>query len=471
MQFKSWYFKTFHLQEIADSKLLQILFYGISLSFFITFYEWIEWGAVSLNTFLNGSNVCPPYFKTCGEFYFFQNLPWGYSSGIFYVLLFLILGYGVISALKKDWVSAHLSLLIPFLWKVIWVFFLTYGTVGNFDYYDMILAFVFLFLPYKEYFAKVAFVLLYFLASTIKFDEGWIFGNYFSSLITGAPIIPKPFVPFFTNLVILMQIVGVWFLFSKHKITQKMAFIYFLCFHIYSGFIVNYRYISISIPALVLLFGNLSFIENKKFEILKITKKTIWGYAFLLLLLCGQMVGPTIKGDQKKTLEGNYWGMFMFEASHQCVSTVTVFREGQTYESKSENHIANNRCDPYIYWYKIKTQCERDSKIEKVRWTFDHSINGNSYERIVDTQNACELSYKTFSHNDWIKVDGESAILDTPVYKTSYSFFIDEKKLGIPATPIVNEQLLKSFVLFYKTLWVLTLVFILFKLFSKTFRD
>ncbi len=465
------YKKIFHIKEIEDSRLLQMLFYVISFSFFVTFNGWIQNNAISISNYLSGNNICPPYFQSCGEWYFFQALPYGYSQNYFYVTLFMILGYGVASAIKGHWVKAHFAILISFIWKCIWIFLLTYGLQGNFDYYDMVLAFVFLFIQNKEYFAKVSFVFLYFVASSIKIHEGWIFGNYFSSLFSGTPIFGDYGNFFWTNILIIMQMLGCWFLLSNNKILQKLSFLYFLIFHIYSGFIVLYRYIAISIPALVVLFGNI-FPSKNDFNILSISKKTIFGYLFLLFILIGQLTAIIIPGDQKKTLEVNYYGLFMFEASHQCISTSKIIYKNGTYIEKNiENKIANNRCDPYQYLFKLQNICKADAnsenKIEKINWTFDHSINGHSYERIVNEDNACSLVYKSFSHNSWVKLDGESEILDISVYKNGYLYKLDDN-IKVPTSPYANENLLNIAEKFYFFIWFFVLFILFLTLFYKT---
>jgi hypothetical protein len=372
--------------------------------------------------------------------------------------------FGIYSAVNKKWEQAHMVILVCLIWKIVWGFLLTYGLLGNYDYYDMLLAFVWLFLRNKEYFAKVTFVLFYFLASTIKIHDGWILGNYFNSLYTGAPIFSKTFLPFLTNFVILMQIVGAWFLLSKNRTLYWLAFSYFLLFHIYSGVIVHYRYITISIPALLILYGTW-----KEFNVLKISRKTIFGYLFLLFLLLCQMIAIIIPGDQKKTLEGNYYGLYMFEANHQCFSTAVVYynNSSSTNVIFRENHVANNRCDPYRYFYQVKNACTHIPNVQKITWTFDHSVNGHPYERIVDTQNACVLSYKPFSHNSWIKLGDEVEKPDIPVYKAGYLFSLEN--VYEPVDIYNNPRLLNFLTKFYIFLWTSVLLVVLFTLFHKTF--
>lgn len=465
------YKERFFIEEIENSKIVQVLFYVISLSFFVTFLGWNSNNTISISAVIKGINICPPYFQNCGNYYFLESAPYGYSQGFFYIILFLILSYGILSAAKNDWETAHKTLFVSFFWKIIFIFFLTYGAGGNFDYYDICLAFVFLFLPKKEYFAKLLFVILYFAASTIKIHEGWIFGNYLNSLFLGAPFFSEKYLPIFTNIVILMQIIGGWFLLSKNTTLQKLAFIYFFLFHVYSGIIVNYRYITISLTTLVILFGynfKMLKISNPRFpEILAISKKTILGYIFLLLLLISQFIAILIPGDQKKTLEGNFYGLYMFEANHQCISnTVLYYKNKERKEIVQGNSIANNRCDPYSYFYKIKTLCKKDSSLTRIKWTFDHSINGHKFQRIVNEEDACNLEYKNLKHNNWIKLDSQAMELDTKVYKNGYLKELYPDSSTIPTRPL-ESNLLRVLEEFYWSIWLITLSFVTYLLISR----
>jgi hypothetical protein len=439
--------------EIQNSVVLQSLYYVICLSFFVTFFGWVEMDMISVSSFRAGTHVCPPYFPSCGELYFLQALPYGYSQSALYVLLFLVLAWGVRSAFNQKWEQAHAALLVCFFWKCFVGFVLTYGVLGNFDYYDMVLACVWLFMTHKEYFAKLVFVLLYVLASSIKIDSGWIMGDYFNTLITGAPFISSAYVPFFTNLVICMQMFGAWLLLSSRVWVQRAVFVYFLIFHAYSGVIVNYRYITIAIPALWVLFSAAQNVTVKG-----LSRSTVSGYVFLVMLLCGQLVGMLISGDQKKTLEGNYYGMYMFEANHQCYSRAEIYRKGNSNPEirLQQNHIANNRCDPYRYWFPLHTMCIRDPSIERIQWTFDHSINGKPYERIVNELDACSLQYRALTHNSWILLGSDAKKVDVPVYKNGFGYAVDVR-LAVPVAPHADEALVARLSKVYWFFWCLVL--------------
>jgi len=65
--------------------------------------------------------------------------------------------------------------------------------------------------------------------------------------------------------------------------------------------------------------------------------------------------------------------------------------------------------------------CKRDESIDHILWQFDHSTNGGPFYRIVDENNICQLEYKPFSHNTWIKTPKEGApIMGYPVKNLYY---------------------------------------------------
>lgn len=463
-QTQSRYARLFSLDEVRDSPCLQWLYYIVLVSFFITFYGWVSSPAVSTRTFANGEHVCPPYFPSCGEWYFLLDAPWGYSQAVFYVALFIVLLAGAYAAWRQDWPNAHRALLLCYLWKLVWGFALTYGVMGNFDYYDLILATVWLLLPYKLYFARLLFVLMYFMASSAKIHEGWILGNYFTALLAGAPIFSDALIPYFTNLVIVMQMVGAWFLLSKQPVLRNAALIFFLLFHIYSGVIVQYRYIAISIPALLILFAPLQAFRREVFTVIAFNRNTLPGYLLAVVLLGAQLFSTMIPGDQKKTLEGAFYGMYMFDANHQCISrTVEQLSDGRQRGGTSTSFMANRRCDPYREWFEIRTRCQRDPSINSVAWTFDHAINGHPFERIVDTTDACKLDYDPLRHNAWIKLDGEAVEQQWPVYRNGYGTNLDPDRFKIPATPRETPWL-ATVIRIYWALWCVVLLTVSFRL-------
>jgi hypothetical protein len=412
------YRKLFSIDEISQSAALQWIFGASLLVFLRTFFDWTSSHAFTLDTVARGMHVCWPYFRECGELSFLLALPEGYSQSALYMVFFGVMLLVVYFMYKKEWLLAHAALMVLFIWKVLAIFVFTRSLAANYEYYHLILTGILLLLPYKDFFLRIVFVLLYFLASTIKFHEGWILGTYFTSLQAGLPVFPDAIAPVIAGIVIFMQVIGAWFLLSKHPKLRIATLSYFVLFHLYSGILVEYRYPVAVLPPLLILFG--------------LFPKTLrpprgWnalpGVLLIAALVSLQLFSMSTPRDQKMTLERNYFGLYMFEANHQCVTRITVvYPDGTAGEpTVYERAMARDRCDPYADWFRIKARCALSPGEAKVSWQFDHSVNGGPFYRIVDSTDACALEYRTLGNNEWIRTPDEGApVIGYPV-KNIYS--------------------------------------------------
>jgi hypothetical protein len=389
--------KNFEPEKDSASEF-KLIVASLLIPYFISFYILVGSPSTSVNGLFQG---CWSYIPHCDKLYFLQALPFGYSQTIFYAGIFLVLLLAIEGLIKNRWKQVWWMLFILFLWKIFTLFVI--GTQpGNFDYYDVVLSIVVLFFPFKLWFTRLAFVLLYFLASTIKIHEGWILGTYFTSLETGLAIFGNDIAPLITMTVVLMQMVGSWFLLSRNENVRSYIFFFFFAFHLYSSIYVGWRYPTSDLFMLATL-----FYLHKNPPPVPIHRKSMIGYVFLALLIVIQFIPKTIPGDQKFTLEANSFGLYMFEANHQCISTVSYTdKEGSLREDVDFSINAKNRCNPSFYLQRIKRECDSNEGIS-LAWTFDHSINGGPFYRMINTSNACLLEYKTFRKNDWIRYKRE----------------------------------------------------------------
>lgn len=123
------------------------------------------------------------------------------------------------------------------------------------------------------------------------------------------------------------------------------------------------------------------------------------------------MYSHFIPGDQRLNMEGNFYGLYMFEANHQCVISKTIFQEEvEPVKSVDESVKARNRCDPYVVWFRANDKCKKDSAIDRIEVQIDHSINGEPFYRIVDVPSICAVDYKGLSKNAWIKTSETGAL-------------------------------------------------------------
>lgn len=397
--------------EIAQSKVLQWSLGALVFVYYIVFSSWIPSTRLSIESLGGPTYICPPYFQSCEFFYFLQALPYGYSQSVVYMAFFALLIWCVYLLTERAWGFVQFCLMPVFVWHTAITLFSSDDRAANYEYYLIAFGLILLFFPHKEFFLKLIIVFFYTLSTATKIHPSWIEGGYFTALRTGLPFFPDWSIPLFTNFVIIMEMVGAWFLLSKNTLHQRTAFIFFVVFHLYSGILVMYRYPSTVLPFVIILFGPLY--RNTP---IPLDKKSIVGWFFILLLLCFQLSPKLIPGDEKMTLEGNKYGLYMFEANHQCFSEeVTIYTDGTRHESTRSNAVSRSRCQPYEYWFNLKEQCKKDSGISAIEWRFVHSINGGPFYKIVDMPNACALSYNAFKRNEWIKDSDTAEIIGYPV--------------------------------------------------------
>ncbi len=398
-----WYRRFFSIQEIEQQPILQWAFGALLLAFFTTFYGWANSTAISHSTAMAGRASCWPYFQHCDRLYFLEALPY-YSQTTLYAFFFGIMLLVIYFIWQQQWVYVHMAMMVLYLWKVFVMFAVSATLAANYDYFSIVIGTILLFFPYKEVFAKIAFVVLYFFAGTVKIHEGWITASYFTTLIGGMPWFNSTFAPFMTNIVIVGEIVGAWFLLSRRPYFQHIALSFFIFFHLYSIILVAYRYPSTAFTILLVLFGPMYRYTPPVFN-----RRAIFGWLFIILLFFFQFLPKMVYGDQKWTLEANQYGLNMFEANHQCRSRIIYeLDNGKQATSTYESTKAWDRCDPYKVWLTIQRHCDY-AGVHTARWTFDHSINGHPFYRIVDVPDACVLTYKPLSHNSWIHIPGEGA--------------------------------------------------------------
>ncbi len=394
----------FYAQEFSVRQTLQWSLGVLPFIYFVVFSDWVRRPSITIDAIASGGFQCPAYFQQCDVLYILRSLPFGYSQTVLYMVLFGLLVWVVYLLSEKKWHEAQLLLIVPYVWHGANVFVFTGHASGNYEYYIICFATVILFFPHKEFFAKLTLVTLYMLSTVAKIHSAWIAGSYFTNLQLGMPFVPEWSIPVWTNVVICMEMIGAWYLLSKHVLLQRVALSFFVFFHLYSGILVEYRYPATVLPMILVLFGPWYLWSQ-----IPLDKKSILGWGFIALLFLFQFLPKLIDGDEKLTLEGNKYGLYMFESNHQCISEIIFFSKDGATSTRTEIGVsARNRCEPYGFWFKYNQMCATDASLERIAWTFDHSINGNDFLRIVDVPDVCNLEYKAFSHNTWIKTNEDN---------------------------------------------------------------
>jgi hypothetical protein len=402
----SIYRSVFNVHEIETDITLKWLSGAILLGFQVTFSIWMTSQFTTLNAVANSTYLCWPFFQGCKSLIFLSGFPEGYSQATAYAVLFGLIASAVYAIHLGKWTYVHFAILLLFLAKAYFVL-VSYDFKGNFDYYHNLFCFIYLFCAHKKFFAQLGLVLFYFLSTASKIHPSWVLGRYFTALKAGLPIFPFGSEALMTNLVIAMEMVGSWFLLSSNTVVQRLAFTFFVVFHLYSGTLVGYRYPTIVMPPLLILFGPWFKAPDRA----PIDRRSVPGWLVMGSLIFLQLIPHMIDGDEKLTMEGNFYGLYMFEANHQCFGSIS--RDGKVIRTFSEAD-ALTRCDPYNVWFGAKNAYCTGSNA-KYKMVFNHSINGDPFREIVNEPDLCALEYRPFSRNSWIKNEKEAPAVGRPV--------------------------------------------------------
>ncbi|HEV2505498.1 MAG TPA: hypothetical protein VGV39_20645 [Mesorhizobium sp.] len=399
------YSRIFSVREIGEDIILRWMTGAILLGFFVTFDSWKYSYNTTLRAVEKSAYICWPFFQNCQNLIWMEALPYGYSQTIFFMGLFGIMAASIYFMYEKRWEIVHFLILFLFSIKI-YLMLIDYEHKGNYDYYHNAFCIIYLFARHRVFFFRFCLVFFYFLSTASKIYPSWVLGEYFTALKTGLPIFPFGTEILMTNLVIIMEMIFSWFLLSSNKFFQRAVFVFFVIFHLYSGILVGYRYPATVLPALLILFG-------PWFRPLPppTGKSSLVGWGLMGLLLAAQITPHLISGDEKLTLEGNQYGLYMFEANHQCYSTIS---RGDKVLSSMKSASARFRCDPYFVWFQAKNIYCRDGE-GPVKMIYNHSVNGRAFREIVNEPDICNLSYKAFGHNSWIKDEKTAPTGGVPV--------------------------------------------------------
>lgn len=402
------YRRVFRLDEFEQDPLLSWCAGAALLGLLVTFKGWQTNAATTVEGLAAGRVTCWPFFQSCHDLVFLHAFPHAYSQMIAYMALYGLMLFACYALIFRKFEWAHMSMLVLFAAKIYFTL-ISFFFNGNFDYYNTTFFLVLLFIPHRRFFLSLTVLMFYVLSTVAKIHPSWSLGMYFTAMVPGLPLFPNSIAPLMTNLVIFMEMVMAWFLLSHRKVLQRCVFAFFVTFHLYSGLIVAYHYPTIVMPMLLLCFGP----QFKPFARVPMDKFALPGWGLAVVLWGLQSIQLWIPGDAKLTLEGNFYGLYMFEANHQC-RVIIKNEKGDTLREKI-SWGARNRCDPWPHLSSIKQRYCKDQPTPRIHFNMIHSVNGGPFYEIVDEKDACQLTYKPFSRNEWIKDATTAPIVGRPL--------------------------------------------------------
>jgi hypothetical protein len=235
--------------------------------------------------------------------------------------------------------------------------------------------------------AQVAWATLYFLAAFVKIDESWVVGSYFSALELGLPVFPDATIPLITQGVILAECFLSWGLLSQKF--RRVSFVFWLVFHLYSVLMVGFFY-----PTRCVLFLVVLFLDGP----LAISYRQLINTTNLILLsslLVIQVGWIGVPENTRSTLRFEGYGFNMFDTNFQCVSSYKMNGQSGTTSVLEEYSHARFRCGPRVFLERYKQYCQ-EKKLSSLEWKLWQSLNGGPFYEIVNTKNACSLSFSLF---------------------------------------------------------------------------
>lgn len=425
------------------SKALTFVLFAVALLSFIRDPFYI----LPLTNSSSFSTVCSPLFPNCESFLaaaigYWSNLFGEFSSQVMQAVLLIPAEIGILALVFNRTRAAWICLFVVFCAKASILF--TSFPVLNYNLYDIIFLGVFLIAKNKILVSKLTYIFLYFACSTIKFDEGWIFGQYFTTLGFGLPGVGsnQSGAIMAGNLVILSQLFFGWLLFARNDGLRRAAFFFFVVFHIYSTAIVGLRFPLSTLPLLFVLFApdlrsTWSTIERARPEGRWLhLPESLRGFqdkklilALFIILMVGQSYKVAIPGNEKLSFEGSGFNFFMFDANHQCAAgyelkqkegaNLKLFETGSVY--------AQHRCSAYVYLKAGQNKfCSRPDK-DQIVFSLYSSVNGGALHKVVDQVSLCSTTYNPFWSNEWIN-NTDSAKTEIRVKENVYGNRVGSQK-------------------------------------------
>jgi len=363
-----------------------------------------------------------------------------------------------IAAKKNWWFLALASFLLITTFRV-YVYFRDYLSFEVFHHTHIFFSICLLLLPKKLSGMRISTCLLYWASAVEKISPSWLFGDYFLSVPGGLPLVPDQpaAIMLCCRAVILLELVGPFFLLFGNAKLRRVALVAFLFFHLYSILLIGPIYPILMIPTLILLFGWAP--ESYTCGLLK---KNIPAWLFGgAALLCSQW-SFFIPGAKAITQEGRTSGLFMFDINSGCKVEIQIqnerdfffieqsagFRDGWRAEQKTKvsvdhpfsalklkNLLYSNQeplrdgarhviydpriacsatrricCDPYVYHSYVRALKRAQPNLRvglKIQVAANQFpgwftlIEENDFQ--PDSQ-----PYRLWRHNSWIRLPGSS---------------------------------------------------------------
>lgn len=334
-------------------------------------------------------------------------------------------------------------LLWPLILGKLYLYLLDLRLFTTYHHMHLLMA-VLLALGVSRFWLQIALAQIYFFSGLGKWTDSWLGGQYFQSVPDGLPLLGSaPTVLLVASwAVIALEFLGPLCWFAPWRGLRRFSLLAFLCFHLYSGIIVGFRYPLLMLPLWYLVLWPLERPVQSNFQS---RKQDVPG---AVLLACTFLLGWApylIPGDERLTAEGRYFSVGnMFDASREvrfraeftkdgvpyllevhrsyprhgfydAVTEVLLSRNGEPREHVlgpvsvgavkispayfSEAHLRTIG-DPYLYSFFLSRLGPESLKAE-----LESALNGGPPTDVFSLERSQIPAYHPWGGNEWIRHD------------------------------------------------------------------
>lgn len=395
------------IEEIKNDTAVRI--YG-ALIMFCYFLCFVQWNPIYISKHMaSPADVyCWPFFENC-----FAYRPFNAEQTHLIISIYgLCALVGIpLFFFRKYCHWAYWWLVVVTLFKT-FIYAQDYALRMNQHYMLYFVTFVFLFLPYKRPLLRIAMVLFYFWAATLKFNMEWISGQAMHTRPLG---IPWRLLSASCVYAIVLEFLIVWGTLSPVRWIFWSSLFQLFLFHVVSWTVVGYFYPTLMV-ALLMIFP-LTFLIPHPTEPKNLLKSLFKGqqprviYFYIVFFSFLQLVPVLMPGDEKLTGEGRLFALHMIDAKVRCQGAITLkFTDGTTQQIAIplKDSIKRTQCEPAMNFSLAKRSCylhRNDPTFKDLDIYYEvRKSTEKTFRPLVDIKDFCSqrLSYHLFQLNDWI---------------------------------------------------------------------
>ena len=408
----------FGTEELRNDRGLQLYGALISLILPLAFYAFSIYGHLPLMT-KSMPAACWPFFPGCESYRFTKPEDALYSYGLVALGGLMASGFFFWGWLKRksNWVVRGQITLIA-------------ATIGKFALYLLDLRFrhnqalmewwvlvFFCFGRNRRPVLKLLVVGFYFSASLLKFDRDWVSGLVLRPEFWFFPgWIDRKWLPVACIYVIVLEFALIWGLYFRNRWIFWATVFQIVVFHLMSVSDVGSYY-----PLLMTVMLSIFLIDRAedpetttrqfkgsfKAPIATLGRRGTFWTAFFIF---NQVWPKFTPGELVMTAEGRNFGIYMFEPTVICQSTLSwVNAQGKKTEEFLSVPFGNFRdqCDPMTHQALVRNYCKPDGKNrdQTLTWTMrSRRESAHELQTVVEIQDFCnhDPGYRLFGHNPWI---------------------------------------------------------------------